>query len=167
VEFLPDSGHAVPSVLHLARTGTVVSSPCNRSAAKTCASIRLRIGSSSRENPSRSAMRPTARRAAATSSAVRPPWNSAAVGLDDEKLHIAQQLLEPRLEVVEIGVHHGRQIAVHHRGRGALVLAVFRADRVRQADCDARQSPGQDRAGAALVLGIEEREQEADRHRPR
>src|SRR3981189_1151692 len=39
--------HSRPvSVLPLARTGTVVSSPCSRSAAKTCASIRLISGTS-------------------------------------------------------------------------------------------------------------------------
>ena len=39
------------SVLPLARTGTVVSSLCNRSAAKTCASTRRRSGASTAQQP--------------------------------------------------------------------------------------------------------------------
>jgi hypothetical protein len=63
-----------------------------------------------------------------------------------------------------IGVHHRRQVAVHHRCAGALVFAIFGVDDVRLADGNPGQIARDDRGGTPFMLGIEEREEKADRH---
>ncbi len=85
-----------------------------------------------------------------------------AIGLHDEDGRAAELLCEPMLEAIEIAAHHGREISVHHRGRGSLVLPVFGADLVRLADRNALQPPRQNLSCPPLVSGIEEREQKAD-----
>ena len=82
-----------------------------------------------------------------------------------KSLRAFQNIVDSRLEAIKIRVHHRGQIAVHDSRGGTFVFAVLWINRVRLTYSDAGQSASDDRGGAAFVLGIEEREEEADRQR--
>ena len=72
---------------------------------------------------------------------------------------------QPGAQPLDVAAHHRAQIGVDHRRAHALVLTEFRRDLVRGRDERIRQHLMHDRAGPPLVLGAQERIQEADRHR--
>ncbi len=87
------------------------------------------------------------------------------VRLGNEELAPKPSCGQPLFEVAKIPIHGGPDIRVHHRGTGALVLAPFLGDVVREGDGGAGQRLRDQLGGAPLVRWVAEREEEADGHR--
>ena len=66
-------------------------------------------------------------------------------------------------QALEVGGQLRGQVGVGHRGREALVLAELRQHLAGQRDVDVGQRLAHRLAHRALVLGVQEREQQADR----
>ena len=78
------------------------------------------------------------------------------------RLHHAHGPSEPLAQPVEVARHQRADVGVHDDGAGALVLPELRQHLARRRD--ERGGVGQRFGEHALVIGMEEREQQADRH---
>ena len=88
----------------------------------------------------------------------------AARGLHHQRGRHAR-LLRARGEALEVGAELRRQVGVGDGGGEALVLAELRQHLARERDVDVPERLAHRLADAALVVGVQEGEQQADRHR--
>ena len=89
----------------------------------------------------------------------------ATVRLHDPELRADAGAPQAGLEIVEVEGGLRADIAVHRRGREALVLAHHLRDLAREGDVGVRHFLEHDLPGAALMGVVEEGEHEADHHR--
>ena len=86
----------------------------------------------------------------------------AAVGCHEVEVRVRRDVAQRRVHVAQVAAGLRADVRVERRGREPLVLAVLRDDLVADRQVDPGELLLEDLLDAPLVLGVEEREQEAD-----